>query len=207
MLAKIGLNDRGFGVCLNILRSADDGKHAGVPVHVLLRALLERDSVADAVAFASKLSFGASSNVLCADAVGRHRGAGVLARAAWTSCAARTRRCATPTISSPPAAASTQASLAPSLVDLPRLERDYALDRRAYRQSLGRRPAAHAARRIRRLSSICRSRTRRSRPRRRCIETVASVVMELAARVMHVAPDVPSRTAYATVQLRALAVA
>src|SRR5450759_4732669 len=70
MLAKIGLNSRGFGVCLNILLSTDDGAHPGVPVHVLLRALLERDSVADAVAFATKLSFGASSNVLCADASG-----------------------------------------------------------------------------------------------------------------------------------------
>ena len=70
MLAKIGLNSRGFGVCLNILRSSDDGSHTGVPVHVLLRALLDRDSVADAVAFASRLTFGASSNVLCADASG-----------------------------------------------------------------------------------------------------------------------------------------
>jgi len=37
------------------------------------------------------------------------------------------------------------------------------------------------------------------------IESVASVIMELAAGVMHVAPDVPSRTAYAPVRLRSLA--
>src|SRR6185436_6792371 len=40
MLAKIGMNTLGFGICLNILRSVDDGKRTGVPVHVLLRALL-----------------------------------------------------------------------------------------------------------------------------------------------------------------------
>ena len=50
MLAKIGFNDRGFGVCLNILRSEDDGSAAGVPVHVLLRALLDCADVADAEA-------------------------------------------------------------------------------------------------------------------------------------------------------------
>ena len=47
MLAKIGLNAVGLGVCLNILRSIFDGSQAGVPVHVLLRALLRRASVRD----------------------------------------------------------------------------------------------------------------------------------------------------------------
>jgi isopenicillin-N N-acyltransferase-like protein len=63
MLIEIGLNSHGFGVCLNILRSTDDGTRPGVPVHVLLRALLKRRSVGEAIAFASKLQFGASSIV------------------------------------------------------------------------------------------------------------------------------------------------
>ena len=67
MLAKIGLNDRGLGVCLNLMRSRRDGQHPGVPVHVLLRALLKRGSVVDAVQLASSATHGASSNILCAD--------------------------------------------------------------------------------------------------------------------------------------------
>src|SRR5512134_918470 len=67
MLAKIGLNAGGVGVCLNILRSVFDGTQAGVPVHVLLRALLKRKSVRDAIEFCSTLAFGGSSNILMAD--------------------------------------------------------------------------------------------------------------------------------------------
>ena len=73
MLAKIGLNDRGFGVCLNILRSVDDGQAPGMPVHVLLRHLLDCDDVAAATARARALRHGASSNILVADS-GGHAG-------------------------------------------------------------------------------------------------------------------------------------
>ena len=38
MLAKIGFNVHGFGLCLNILRSSADGERAATPVHPLLRA-------------------------------------------------------------------------------------------------------------------------------------------------------------------------
>jgi isopenicillin-N N-acyltransferase-like protein len=34
-----------------------------------------------------------------------------------------------------------------------------------------------------------------------CIETVASVVMDLGERVMHIAPDVPSRVEFVAVAL------
>src|SRR6185295_4403687 len=71
MLAKIGLNDRGVGVCLNILRSVDDGKKPGLPVHVLLRHLLDCGSVDAATAAAQAITHGASSNILTADAGGR----------------------------------------------------------------------------------------------------------------------------------------
>ena len=70
MLAKIGFNASGLGVCLNILRSVHDGARPGVPVHVLLRALLKCDSVHGAVARAARLSFGGSSNILMADRAG-----------------------------------------------------------------------------------------------------------------------------------------
>ena len=67
MLAKIGLNAHGFGVTLNILRSANDGLKSGLPVHVFLRALLNHETVNDAIAFAQTLTFASSSNVMVAD--------------------------------------------------------------------------------------------------------------------------------------------
>jgi isopenicillin-N N-acyltransferase like protein len=199
MLAKIGLNSRGFGVCLNILRSSDDGAHPGVPVHVLLRALLERDSVADAVAFASKLSFGASSNVLCADAAGdtaalefSPRGLDVVRGADAALCHTNHFLAAD--------AARHQASLAPSLSTVPRLARITALTG-AHK---GRFSPADLQRMLRDESdgylSICR-RPDPSLAPEACIETVASVVMDLGERVMHIAPDVPSRVDFVPVAL------
>src|SRR4029079_10449494 len=54
MRAKIGMNTLGFGICLNILRSVKDGRQPGVPVHVLLRALLGCRTTDDAIALAGK---------------------------------------------------------------------------------------------------------------------------------------------------------
>ncbi len=42
ILAKVGLNDRGLGLCLNILAGTGDGGVGGVPVHVLCRLILQR---------------------------------------------------------------------------------------------------------------------------------------------------------------------
>lgn len=199
MLAKIGLNNRGFGVCLNILRSSDDGSHPGVPVHVLLRALLERDSVADAVAFASKLGFGASSNVLCADAAGDTAALEFSPRGLEVVRGADAALCHTNHFLAP-AAAKHQASLAPSLSTVPRLARITALTG-AHK---GRFSPADLQRMLRDESdgtlSICR-RPDPSLAPEACIETVASVVMDLGERVMHIAPDVPSKVDFTPVAL------
>jgi isopenicillin-N N-acyltransferase like protein len=49
MLAKIGLNSRGLGLCVNILGSSADGGPGGIPVHVLMRMALQHcDDVAAA---------------------------------------------------------------------------------------------------------------------------------------------------------------
>jgi isopenicillin-N N-acyltransferase-like protein len=199
MLAKIGLNSRGFGVCLNILRSSDDGAHPGVPVHVLLRALLERESVADAVAFASKLTFGASSNVLCADAAGDTAALEFSPRGLDVVRGADAALCHTNHFLAP-AAARHQASLAPSLSTVPRLERITALTG-AHK---GKFSPADLQRMLRDESdgylSICR-RPDPSLAPEACIETVASVVMDLGERVMHLAPDVPSQVDFVPVAL------
>jgi len=70
MLAKIGFNDKGLGVSLNILRSHDDGQSPGMPVHFLLRALLECSNVDEACDFAVRLPYASSSNILIADESG-----------------------------------------------------------------------------------------------------------------------------------------
>ncbi len=70
MLAKIGINDKGFAVSLNILRSHDDGQSPGLPVHFLLRALLECSNVEEACDFARNVPFASSSNILIADKSG-----------------------------------------------------------------------------------------------------------------------------------------
>ncbi len=41
LVAKIGLNSRGLGLCVNILGSSRDGGVEGTPVHVLMRRVLE----------------------------------------------------------------------------------------------------------------------------------------------------------------------
>ena len=65
MLAKIGLNSAGVGVCLNYLNH----RHTldGLPVHILARAILESPSVADARRSIKRAGFGKSSHFLIAD--------------------------------------------------------------------------------------------------------------------------------------------
>ena len=198
MLAKIGLNSEGLGVCLNILRSTFDRNRRGVPVHVLLRALLECSCVRDALAFASKLDFGASSNVLCADRSGEAASLEVSPKGLRTVRGQGGTLCHTNHFLDPEAA-TWQASLADSLSTIPRLEsaRQYAAAR-----------ARHGIDDLKRLLrdesqgllSICRK-PDPSLPAEARIESVASVIMELARGVMHVAPDVPSLAEYQPVAL------
>ncbi|MRI34437.1 hypothetical protein EOPP23_15720 [Endozoicomonas sp. OPT23] len=65
MLAKIGMNDSGLGVCLNILPARK--KLTGLPVHILLRALLECRSVEEAKTLIQIHGAGKASHVLVAD--------------------------------------------------------------------------------------------------------------------------------------------
>ena len=199
MLAKIGLNSHGFGVCLNILRSSDDGTKPGVPVHVLLRALLKCADVADAIAFASRLSFGASSNVLCADASGDTAALEFSPRGLHVIRGADSALCHTNHFIAAEAAKH-QASLASSLSTFPRLERIQKLTG----EHRGRFSPQDLQDMLRDETEGFLSICRRPDPavtREACMETVASVVMDLGALVMHVAPDVPTLTRYEPVGL------
>jgi isopenicillin-N N-acyltransferase-like protein len=66
ILAKIGLNDAGLGVCLNLLASSADGGLEGVPIHLLLRRVLSCRSVDEAVELLTSARVSASSAVTVA---------------------------------------------------------------------------------------------------------------------------------------------
>jgi isopenicillin-N N-acyltransferase-like protein len=73
MLAKSGLNNKGIGVCVNLLGSDRDGRPGGVPYHVLLRSVLEADSLSWALRNALRTPRSASINLLVGQA---HAGGG-----------------------------------------------------------------------------------------------------------------------------------
>lgn len=71
MLAKVGLNDAGLGLCTNTLVSERDANRPGVPYHVMLRALLDADSVETAQRILGSVERALSANYLIADKSGR----------------------------------------------------------------------------------------------------------------------------------------
>ena len=198
MLAKIGMNAAGFGICLNILSSIFDGSKPGVPIHVVLRALLKRTSVSDAIDFASGVAYAGSSNVLCADRTGASANLEASPRGLRVVRGDGTTLCHTNHFLDPEAQA-WQSDLQDILATEPRLQ-----CARRHAASRDRHGLEDLKRLLRDetdgLLSICR-RPDAGLPAQARIETVASVIMELAAGVMHVAPDVPSRCEYQAVAL------
>ena len=62
IVGKIGMNDRGVAVLLNILGHRDDGPPVGIPVHVLCRAVLDRaDGAVQALEMIAAAEVSASS--------------------------------------------------------------------------------------------------------------------------------------------------
>ncbi|MEW6672491.1 MAG: C45 family peptidase [Thermodesulfobacteriota bacterium] len=69
IIGKIGMNSHGLGVCLNILRI---GKQLdGVPVHILLRAILESESIVTAQAAVTQSGLGKASSIMVGDRFGK----------------------------------------------------------------------------------------------------------------------------------------
>jgi isopenicillin-N N-acyltransferase-like protein len=68
IIGKIGMNSAGIGACLNILRTTD--RLRGLPVHVLLRAVLDSTSMAEVRALMNLVNVGKASHVLVGDAAG-----------------------------------------------------------------------------------------------------------------------------------------
>ena len=68
IIGKIGMNNAGLGVCLNILTL---GKVLdGLPVHIILRAILDCTSINQVNALLARFSEGKASNIIVADAKG-----------------------------------------------------------------------------------------------------------------------------------------
>lgn len=68
IIGKIGMNNHGLGVCLNIL---NNGKVLdGVPIHVILRAILDCQTLAEVNSLLTQHALGKASNVMVGDAKG-----------------------------------------------------------------------------------------------------------------------------------------
>lgn len=72
MLAKIGLNANGLGVCLNAIRSQTCGD--GLPIHVALRKILESDGFTSAQRIVEKDHVASPAHFLVASATGQTAG-------------------------------------------------------------------------------------------------------------------------------------
>ncbi len=196
MLAKIGMNQHGFALGLNILRSNDDGRRPGVPVHVLLRHLLGFPTVAavrqELNRIGRTLGFGAASNIPCADASG-DVACFEVAPAGWAEqrpergVAVHTNHFICDSL------LAEQAPMGQALSSQPRLDtaREHAqnapLDLEKLQTFLRDESDGHL--------SICRSPDPALPPEGR-VESVAGVVMNTATRALWIAPDVPSRCAF-----------
>lgn len=64
IIGKIGMNDSGIGVCLNFLSTTE--QDYGVPVHIVLRGILNSKLFSQAVGQISRLQRGTSANYLIA---------------------------------------------------------------------------------------------------------------------------------------------
>ncbi len=62
IIGKIGMNSRGLGVCLNLLMIKK--KSTGVPIHILLRSVLDSPTITDAQNILQKAGLGSASNIL-----------------------------------------------------------------------------------------------------------------------------------------------
>ncbi len=69
IIGKIGLNTHGIGVTLNILTSGSN-QH-GVPIHLILRTVLQSHSLDDALERIEPIKKGKSSNIIIGDQSGR----------------------------------------------------------------------------------------------------------------------------------------
>jgi isopenicillin-N N-acyltransferase-like protein len=71
MIGKIGFNNSGLGVCLNFLHV--DEELNGLPIHIILRAILDSKSIEDALNLVKNMGYGQSGNILMGDKNGMYQ--------------------------------------------------------------------------------------------------------------------------------------
>lgn len=69
IIGKVGFNSAGLGVALNLLECS--AKLDGVPIHIMLRAILDCSSLAEAQSVVVKNATGKASNILIGDVSGQ----------------------------------------------------------------------------------------------------------------------------------------
>jgi isopenicillin-N N-acyltransferase-like protein len=192
MLAKLGLNDAGLGVCLNLLRTSEDGGLEGVPIHALLRRVLaDCRTVDEAVALLTGARVSASSAVTVAVP-------GDVATVELSPAGANVIRGATGTHTNhflQPPRGGRDIGLEESSSTVPRLE---VVRSRPLTEAL-RSHAGHP-------KGVCRH-VDLSEPWEERTVTLASVIMDLAARRLRVAGGQPCTTPYVEVELSTSAAA
>jgi isopenicillin-N N-acyltransferase-like protein len=199
IIAKIGLNDAGVGVCLSILNSNADGTTPGLPIHVLLRYLLHLPDSNAVRAAVARVPFAASSCISVADAGGQAvslevtpDGAGELEP--QEGLLAHTNHCLAEMT------CAGERALDPASSSVPRFDRASelltrqrgALDPAALMDLLRDREGAP--------NCICRRPDMQLHPSERP-ESVAGIVLDLPGRVMHVAPGVPCDVEFTAVEV------
>ncbi|MEN9226461.1 MAG: C45 family peptidase [Thermostichus sp. DRC_bins_24] len=203
ILAKIGLNQAGLAVTLNLLRSSSDGKTGaeGMPVHLLLRSVLQCEDWQQALERVKSYAYTASSCVSVASAVGQAISfevspQGIGLHLAQQGILAHTNHFLDPTLQDlemPPHVGSSTTQ---------RLERAYdLLQASAQRGSLD----AIA------LQNILQDRTgaphcicRHPDPHLPAVdrtESVAAVVMDLNQQMLHVAPGLPDQVEFVQISM------
>ena len=207
ILAKIGVNETGVGVGLNILRAANDREQVGIPVHIFQRMAPDCPSVDAVVALAKSLIFAASSNAILGDATGRvcsleYSPSGAAPVYADHGVVAHTNHFCDATLNK------FQAPLTQMLTTEPRLEcanhhisgwPDYIEE--AHLQALLRDESGiGVAPAEAKYGAICRS-PDPSLPVELQVESVFGVIIDCIARDMLVAPDVPSKVAFERIAL------
>jgi isopenicillin-N N-acyltransferase-like protein len=87
LLTKTGMNSAGIGLVTNALTSDQDKGEPGVPYHAILRAILESETMADAVSAVTRNRRGSSANYLIAhrdgEAINVEAAPGDYARVYW----------------------------------------------------------------------------------------------------------------------------
>jgi isopenicillin-N N-acyltransferase-like protein len=197
ILAKIGMNQHGLCVGLNIVRSVKDGSQSGVPIHIVLRHLLGLQSLVQVRNCLNDLSmrwgFSASSNIPAADRFGEI-GCFELAPAGWAECRPNAQGAVVHTNHFLcPSLMPDQADMSQYMSSIPRLKTAQShalkspLDRHGLEKFLTDETGDYLA--------VCRRPNPELPPEAR-VESVAGIVMRANSCQIWIAPGVPSTVAF-----------